>query len=63
MGSSFNSAVFADDVAEHVRGWADGARRRNRVAAVAITSDTGCQLVAEPSEEATSCTILCVEAT
>ncbi|XP_066344208.1 MLO-like protein 1 [Miscanthus floridulus] len=63
MGSSFKSAVFADDVAEQIRGWADGARRRNRVAAVAITSDTGCQLVAEPSEEATSCTILCVEAT
>lgn len=28
MGSSFKSAVFADDVAEHLRGWANGARRR-----------------------------------
>ncbi|KAF8703223.1 hypothetical protein HU200_032013 [Digitaria exilis] len=35
MGSSFKSAVFADDVAEHIRGWADGARRRNRLAATA----------------------------
>ncbi|KAL6838372.1 hypothetical protein ACP4OV_031876 [Aristida adscensionis] len=33
MGSSFRSAVFADDVAEHIRGWADGERRRNRRAA------------------------------
>lgn len=63
MGSSFKSAVFADDVAEHIRGWADGARRRNRVAAIATASDAGCLLVAEPSEEATSCTILCEEAT
>ncbi|OEL25295.1 MLO-like protein 1, partial [Dichanthelium oligosanthes] len=30
MGSSFKSAVFADDVAEHLRDWADGARRRMR---------------------------------
>ncbi|CAN6235121.1 unnamed protein product [Urochloa humidicola] len=45
MGSSFKSAVFADDVAEHIRGWADGARRRNRIDAPAAT---------EPSEEGTS---------
>ena len=32
MGSSFKSAVFADDVAEHIRGWAHGARTRDRVA-------------------------------
>lgn len=30
MGSSFKSAVFEDDVAEHVRDWAERARRRKR---------------------------------
>ncbi|KAF8714836.1 hypothetical protein HU200_027370 [Digitaria exilis] len=35
MGSSFKRAVFGDDVAEHIRGWADGARRRNMLAATA----------------------------
>uniref|UniRef100_A0ACD5UBW6 Uncharacterized protein n=1 Tax=Avena sativa TaxID=4498 RepID=A0ACD5UBW6_AVESA len=30
MGSSFKSAVFADDVVGHLRGWADGARMRRR---------------------------------
>ena len=35
MGSSFKSAVFADDVADHLRGWADGARRRMRRSATA----------------------------
>lgn len=35
MGSSFKSAVFADDVADHLRGWADGARRRMKRSATA----------------------------
>nr|CAB3487153.1 unnamed protein product [Digitaria exilis] len=54
MGSSFKSAVFADDVAEHIRGWADGARRRNRLAATA--GDAGGLGIAaeEPSQEGTS---------
>lgn len=30
MGSSFKSAVFADDVVGHLRGWADDARRRTQ---------------------------------
>ena len=30
MGSSFKSAVFADDVVEHLRGWASDARERAR---------------------------------
>jgi mlo protein len=30
MGSSFKSAVFADDVADHLRGWANDARERMR---------------------------------
>ncbi|CAL5068032.1 unnamed protein product [Urochloa decumbens] len=30
MGSSFKSAVFADGVADHLRGWADTARQRMR---------------------------------
>jgi hypothetical protein len=33
MGSSFKSAVFADDVAENLRSWAEAARERNRMAA------------------------------
>jgi mlo protein len=40
MGSSFKSAVFADDVAEHLRGWADGARRRVRRSATDV--DASC---------------------
>ncbi|KAK3144678.1 hypothetical protein QOZ80_4AG0316250 [Eleusine coracana subsp. coracana] len=40
MGSSFKSAVFADDVAENLRGWANAARARNRMAAAA--GDVGC---------------------
>ncbi|GJN27502.1 hypothetical protein PR202_gb15532 [Eleusine coracana subsp. coracana] len=40
MGSSFKSAVFADDVAENLRGWANAARVRNRMAATA--GDVGC---------------------
>lgn len=40
MGSSFRSAVFADDVAEHLRGWADGARRRVRRSATDV--DASC---------------------
>nr|TKW04570.1 LOW QUALITY PROTEIN: hypothetical protein SEVIR_7G118800v2 [Setaria viridis] len=57
MGSSFKSAVFADDVAEHIRGWADGARRRNRVAAAAAggACSLGAAAATEPSEELTSC--------
>ncbi|CAL5027278.1 unnamed protein product [Urochloa decumbens] len=60
MGSSFKSAVFADDVAEHIRGWADGARRRNRVAAAAGDSGFLSAGVAatEPSEERTSCSTM-----
>ncbi|TVU14282.1 hypothetical protein EJB05_37742 [Eragrostis curvula] len=42
MGSSFKSAVFADDVAENLRGWADAARRRNRLAAAAAAAEVGC---------------------
>ncbi|RCV33794.1 hypothetical protein SETIT_7G111000v2 [Setaria italica] len=34
MGSSFKSAVFADDVADHLRGWADNARERMRRSAL-----------------------------
>ncbi|WVZ85809.1 hypothetical protein U9M48_032678 [Paspalum notatum var. saurae] len=32
MGSSFKNAVFADDVAEHLRGWANAARLTRRPA-------------------------------
>ncbi|RLM74482.1 seven transmembrane protein Mlo3 [Panicum miliaceum] len=55
MGSSFKSAVFADDVAEHIRGWADGARRRNRVAGAGLVGLGVAAAAAEPSEEGTSC--------
>ncbi|CAO2035195.1 unnamed protein product [Urochloa humidicola] len=34
MGSSFKSAVFADGVADHLRGWADEARQRMRRSAL-----------------------------
>ncbi|KAF8714838.1 hypothetical protein HU200_027372 [Digitaria exilis] len=40
MGSSFKSAVFADDVADHLRGWADEARQRMRRSAT--TDNAGC---------------------
>nr|CAB3503011.1 unnamed protein product [Digitaria exilis] len=40
MGSSFKSAVFADDVADHLRGWADEARQRMRRSAT--TGNAGC---------------------
>lgn len=40
MGSSFKSAVFADDVADNLRGWADGARRRVRRSATGV--DASC---------------------
>lgn len=40
MGSSFKSAVFSDDVADHLRDWADVTRRRKRRAAAA--DDVGC---------------------
>jgi mlo protein len=52
MGSSFKSAVFADDVADHLRGWADGARRRMRRSATAGDA-AGC-LGAERSLEGRS---------
>ncbi|EES12236.1 MLO-like protein 1 [Sorghum bicolor] len=42
MGSSFKSAVFADDVAEHLRGWADGARRRVRRSATDVDATASC---------------------
>ncbi|KAL6838371.1 hypothetical protein ACP4OV_031875 [Aristida adscensionis] len=49
MGSSFKSAVFADDVAEHLRGWADNARRRNKRAAGA--GEVSCLGTAAPAAD------------
>ncbi|RLM73265.1 MLO-like protein 1 [Panicum miliaceum] len=53
MGSSFKSAVFADDVADHLRGWADGARRRMIRRSATAGDAAGC-LGAERSLEGRS---------